>query len=106
MSVKIKKGDKVFVLTGKDRGKTGTVNKVMPVDAKVVIEGINVMKKTVKGSKENPRGGIIEKPMPLRISNVQIICGACGKSTKIGYKVLKSGKKERVCKKCGQVVKE
>lgn len=104
--MKLKKGDKVYILTGKDRDKTGTVSKVIIKTNKVVVDGVNVMKKTIKGSKENPRGGIIEKAMPLHVSNVQILCPACGKSSKTGYKVLKSGKKERVCKKCGQGIKE
>lgn len=104
--MKVKKGDKVYILTGKDNGKTGTVSKVMLKEKKVVIDGINLVKKNIKGNKENPQGGIIEKPMPINVSNVQVICSSCGKSSKVGFKTLKDGKKERICKKCSQVVKE
>jgi len=104
--MKIKKGDKVYILTGKDRDKSGTVSRVFPEKGKVVVDGINIVKKTVKGSQKNPQGGIIEKAAPINISNVQIICPGCSKSVKVGYKTLKSGKKERVCRKCGKEIKE
>jgi len=104
--MKLKKGDKVFILSGKDKRKTGTVSRVIMKSGKVVVDGVNIVKKTVKGDKSNPRGGMVEKPMPLNISNVQVVCISCGKSSKLGYKLLKNGKKERICKKCGQAIKE
>jgi large subunit ribosomal protein L24 len=104
--MKIKKGDKVYILSGKDRGKSGVVAGVMLKSGKAVVEGINIVKKTVKGSQKNPQGGIIEKASPIDISNIQIICPGCNKSVKTGFKVLKNGKKERVCKKCGREIKE
>ena len=106
MSRMVKKGDKVYVLTGKDRGKSGTVAKVITEKDKVIVDGVNVVKKTIKASQKNPRGGIIEKSAPLDISNVQVICPGCNKSVKLGMKILKNGKKERVCRKCGKEIKE
>ncbi len=102
MKVKIKKGDKVYILTGKDRGKSGKVLTVMPKEKKAIVEGINVMKKAVKGNSSNPQGGIVEKASPVDISNIQVICPGCNKSNKVGFKVLKNGNKERICRKCGK----
>lgn len=106
MKMKIKKGDKVYILTGKNRGKSGRVLTVMPKDGKVIVEGINQVKKAIKGDQKNPQGGIVEKANSINISNVQVICPDCNKSTKIGFKLQKNGKKERVCKKCGRELKE
>ncbi len=103
---KIKKGDKVFILTGKDSGKTGVVSGVLPKEGRVIVDGINIVKKTVKGSEKNPRGGIVEKSAPIQISNVQLVCPGCNKPSKVGFKILKNGNKERVCKKCKAEIKE
>lgn len=104
--MRIKKGDKVYILTGKDRGKSGAVSKVLLEKGKVIVDGVNVVKKAVKGNQKNPQGGIIEKAAPIAISNIQLICGSCNKSAKVGMKVLKNGKKERICRKCGHEIKE
>ena len=104
--MRVKKGDKVYILTGKDRSKSGTVSKVLAEKGKVIVDGVNIVKKTVKGSQKNPQGGIIEKSAPINVSNVQVICPGCNKSVKTGMKVLKNGKKERVCRKCGKEIKE
>lgn len=100
----IKKGDKVYVLAGKDRDKSGTVSKVFPEKGKAIVDGVNMVKKTVKGSQKNPQGGIVEHASPIDVSNIQVICPSCNKSVKTGVKILKDGKKERVCKKCGKEV--
>lgn len=102
--MKVKKGDKVYILTGKDKNKSGTVSKVFPGDNRVIVDGINIIKKTVKGNQKNPQGAIVEKSAPINASNVQIVCPSCNKSSKTGYKILKNGKKERVCKKCGKEI--
>jgi large subunit ribosomal protein L24 len=104
--MRVKKGDKVYILTGKDRGKSGVVSKIFKEKGKVIVDGVNVVKKTVKGSQKNPQGGIIEKSAPLNTSNVQVICSSCNKSVKTAMKKLKNGKKERVCRKCGKEIKE
>jgi large subunit ribosomal protein L24 len=97
--MKIKKNDNVMVIVGKDRGKSGIVESVFPVEEKAVVKGIHIMKKHVKPSKKNPQGGIIDMNMKLDISNLMLVCPNCGKLTRIGYKIEK-GVKIRICKKC------
>jgi large subunit ribosomal protein L24 len=99
--LKIKKGDKVKVLTGKDRGKTGNVTRVLPTAGKVIVDGVNVAKKHQKATRATMQGGIIDKDMPLPVANVMLICVSCGKPTRVGYKIDGDGTKVRVCKKCG-----
>ena len=102
--MKIKKGDKVLILTGKDRGKSGNVIKVIQESNKVVVDKINVVKKHSKPRFEGAKGEIIEKPMPISASNVELICPKCNKPSRIGKKFLESGKKVKVCKKCGEEI--
>jgi len=104
--MKILKNDKVFITSGKDRGKTGEVTRVLQKSGQVVVAGINIVKKAVKPGKKNPQGGIIELTKPLDVSNVAVVCPKCGKPARLGYVVAKDGKKTRVCKKCQGVVKE
>ena len=97
--MKIKKGDKVKVMAGKDRGRQGVVEKVYLKSGKVLIANINIYKRHVKKSDHMPKGGIVDVPRPLAVSKVMIICSKCGKTTRVGYKIEKS-KKFRVCKRC------
>ncbi|PIP15192.1 50S ribosomal protein L24 [Candidatus Roizmanbacteria bacterium CG22_combo_CG10-13_8_21_14_all_35_9] len=97
--MKIKKGDKVKVMAGKDKGREGKVEKVYLKSDKVLIANINIYKRHVKKSEQMPKGGIVDVPRPLAVSKVIVICSKCGKTTRIGYKIEKS-KKYRVCKKC------
>ena len=100
MSMSIKKGDKVEVLSGKDRGKQGVVLRALPSEGKVIVEGVAVAKKAVKPNQQNQQGGIVPTEMPVDVSNVQLVCPKCGQATRVGHK--KDGKnKLRVCKKCG-----
>jgi len=99
--LKIKKGDKVRVLTGKDRGKSGNVTRVLPDAGKVIVDGVNVAKKHQKATRATMQGGIIDKDMPIPVANVALICPACGKPTRVGYRVDTDGTKTRTCKKCG-----
>lgn len=101
--MKIKKNDNVLVIAGKDRGKTGKVEKVLPRLKKVVITGINMRKKHLRPSKKYPQGGILEFPAPLDISNVKLICPKCNKPTRVGFEKIKD-KKERKCKKCQEII--
>ena len=96
--MKIKKNDNVMITVGKDRGKSGIVERVFP-DAKVVVKGIHIMKKHVKPSKKNPQGGIIDINKKIDISDVMLVCPNCGKRTRVGYKIEKDIK-TRICKKC------
>jgi large subunit ribosomal protein L24 len=97
--MKINKGDKVKIITGKDKGRQGVVEKVYKKQNKVTIPGINIYKKHIKKNEKMPQGGVVELPRPISLSKVQIICPKCGKITRIGYEV-KKGKKNRICKKC------
>ncbi|QWT17281.1 50S ribosomal protein L24 [Collinsella sp. zg1085] len=100
MSMSIKKGDKVEVLSGKDRGKQGTVLRALPAEGKVVVEGVAVVKKAVKPNQQNQQGGIVSQEAAIDASNVNLVCPECNKRTRVGHE--KDGKnKLRVCKKCG-----
>ena len=99
----VKKGDTVVVLSGKDKGKQGKVITAMPKAGKVIVEGVNKVKRHSKPSLKVPQGGIITKEMPLHACKVQLICPACNKPTRIGHKEV-NGKNSRVCKKCGEVI--
>ena len=99
--LKIKKGDRVYVLTGKDRGKTGEVMRAIPATGKVIVEGVNVAKKHQRATNATMQGGIIDKDMPIPVANVALVCRACGKPTRIGYRMDDPRGKVRVCRKCG-----
>jgi large subunit ribosomal protein L24 len=98
--LKIKKGDRVRVLTGKDRGKEGEVMRALPKEGKVIVDGVNVAKKHQKATRATMQGGIIDKDMPIPVANVAIICNRCG-PTRVGYRFDPDGTKIRICKKCG-----
>jgi large subunit ribosomal protein L24 len=101
VNVKLKKGDEVEVLAGKDLGKRGAIIRVIPATNKVIVDRVNIAKKHQKPTKATMQGGIIDKEMPISASNVGIVCKACKKPTRIGYKFSDAGKKTRVCRKCG-----
>jgi large subunit ribosomal protein L24 len=98
--MRIRKGDRVRVLTGKDRGKEGEVSRALPAKNKVIVDGVNVAKKHQKPTRATMQGGIIDKDMPIPVANVAIVCSSCG-PTRIGYRFDPDGTKIRVCKKCG-----
>jgi len=100
----VKKDDNVIVITGKDKGKKGRVIAAYPRQNRVLIEGVNMVKKHTRPSQQNPQGGIIEQEAAIHVSNVMHIDPKSGKPTRIGYKVLDSGKKVRVAKKSGEVI--
>ena len=96
----IKRDDKVIVLSGKDKGKSGKVIAADPKADKVIVEGVNVATKHQKAQKKGQDGGIIKVETPIYVSKVQLVCPKCGKGTRVAYKIV-DGKKVRVCKKCG-----
>ena len=98
----VKNGDRVIVIAGKDKGKTGNVVRVVPAKNAVIVSGINIVKKAMKKRSQQDQGGIVEIEAPLNISNVAIVCKKCG-PTRIGYK-LDGDKKLRVCRKCGETL--
>lgn len=97
----VKKEDQVFVLTGKDRGKTGRILRVFPSDQHVIVENVNFVKRhTRPNPQKNIKGGVVEKESPLHVSNVQVICRSCNQRTRVTYERLQDGRKVRICKKC------
>jgi len=101
--MKIKKGDTVLVISGKDKGKKGKILKAFPKERKVLVEGVHIMKKHQKPKKTGEKGQIIEKPAPISVSNVKLICSKCNKAVRIGYKII-DNKKYRICKKCNKQI--
>jgi len=101
----IKKNDQVYVLSGKDRGKTGRVLIVLPGDGKIVVEGVQIIKRHTRANPQrNIKGGIVEKESPIQISNVALVCKNCGKHTRIKHQILSDGRHARTCKKCGSAI--
>ena len=98
----IKKGDKVKVLSGKDKGKEGVVLRALPQKERVVVEKVNMIKKAMRPTQQNPQGGIISMEAPIHVSNVMLVCPSCGKPVRTGKRINDEGKKVRVCKKCGK----
>lgn len=101
--LKIKKGDQVKILRGKDKGRTGVVEKVVPGENQVVISGVNVVKKHVKRQGEKQPGGIVEIAKPLDLSKVALLCPKCNQPTRVAFKKMGESKK-RVCKKCKEIL--
>ena len=101
----IRKNDNVVVTTGKDRGKRGRVLRVVPDKNRLVVEGVNIIKRHTKANPQKQiKGGVVEREAPLHASNVQMVCPECGKPTRLGRKLLEDGRKVRICRKCNEVV--
>jgi large subunit ribosomal protein L24 len=101
----VKKNDNVIVITGRDRGKKGRVLRVVPGKTRVVVEGVNFIKKHTKPNPQrNVKGGIVEREAALHASNVQIVCPECGKPTRVGHRRLDDGSAVRFCRKCQGVL--
>ena len=107
----IKKGDTVLIITGKDRGKQGIVSRALPQVNKVIVEGLNIAKKHIRPQGQTRQGGIIEKAMPLQVSNTMLICTECGKPTRVAHDRRPMGTDQkvrsvRVCKKCEKIIED
>lgn len=96
--------DTVLILTGKDRGKKGRVIRLFPKMEKALVEKINMVKHHTRPNQQLPQGGIMEKESPIHISNLKVICTKCGKATRVAHKILASGQKVRMCKKCREIL--
>jgi large subunit ribosomal protein L24 len=103
LKLKIKKGDSVMVISGRDKGRTGEVLRVLPTEGRVIVQGVNIAKRHTKPRMGEP-GGIVEKELALHISNVAHVDPASGKPTRIGYKILGDGRKVRVARRSGEVI--
>lgn len=102
MAQHVKQGDQVMVIAGDDRGKTGQVLKVFPDNQKVLVQGVNQVYRHMRPSRQNPRGGRVQKEMPIHISNVQPIDPKTSRPTRVGYKVTEDGSKERIARVSGE----
>ncbi len=102
--MKLKKGDVVTVLTGKERGKKGKILRIIPTENRLVIEGLNMLKTYTRPSQQNPKGGIVSVEGKLHRSNVQLVCPRCSKPTKISYQFLADKTKQSTCKNCHEII--
>lgn len=102
--VKIKKGDTVLVVAGRERGKSGKVLRVAPDEGRVFVERLNVVKRHRKARGPQAPSGIVEKEAPLAVSNVMVLCGKCNRPVRVGRKVLGDGGRVRVCRRCGEQI--
>ncbi len=99
--MRIHKGDRVEVRTGKYKGHRAEVVRALPAEGKVVLEGVNIAKRHTKPARQTMQGGIIDKFMPLPVSSVSLVCRSCGKPTRVGMQIEADGTKVRICRKCG-----
>ncbi|HUT65373.1 MAG TPA: 50S ribosomal protein L24 [Spirochaetota bacterium] len=104
MAIKMRKNDRVKVIVGKDRGKTGKVLFVDRKKSRVIVEGINIVKKTKRPDQQNQKGGIIDIEAPLNISNLKVVCPKCDEAVRVKKKKLEDGKLVRACGKCGEIL--
>ena len=102
--MKIHKDDEVEVLAGKDRGKRGKVHSVMPQDGRLVVAGINMIKRHTKPGRARARAGIIEREGSINASKVMLICNKCNRPTRVHYRFIEGGQKVRACQKCGEII--
>lgn len=99
--MKLRKGDRVRVLTGKDRGKEGQISRAIPATGKVIVDGVNVAKKHQRAVKATMQAGIIDREMPMPVANVALVCPSCGRGVRVGFRLDDQGGKFRVCRRCG-----
>jgi large subunit ribosomal protein L24 len=105
--VHIKKNDTVYVMSGKDRGKTGKVLKVLVSQKRAVVEGINnIQKHTKPNPQKNIKGGILPKESPIHVSNLKVVCKRCDKQVRVGFNIMSDGRKVRICKSCNELLDE
>jgi len=102
--MKIRKNDTVIVTAGKDRGKQGKVRRAFPNEDRVVVEGLNMIKRHSRARRATRQAGIIELEAPIHVSNVMLLCDKCGKPTRVGFRFLADGKRVRICNSCREVI--
>lgn len=99
---RVKRDDQVLVISGKDRGKRGKIRRVFPEDGKVVVEGVNLVKRHLRRSEQNPQGAILSRESRLPMDRVVPICPKCNRGVRVGFKILQDGSKQRTCRRCGE----
>ena len=102
--MKIRKNDTVVVIAGKDKGKKGKVRRALPEKNRVLVEGLNMIKRHSRARRAARQAGIIELEAPIHVSNVMLLCNKCAKPTRVGFKILDDGKKVRICHSCQEVI--
>lgn len=102
--MKIHKNDTVLIITGKDKGKKGKVRRVLPREGKIIVEGLNMVKRHSRTKGQARQGGIIKLEAPLDISNVKLVCSKCNKPVRVGYRLLGDERKVRICKSCQEIL--
>jgi len=102
--MKIRKNDNVIIITGKDRGKKGKVRRAFPKEDRVIVEGLNMIKRHSRAGRAARQAGIIELEAPIHVSNVMLLCDKCGKPTRVSFRFLTDGKKVRICNSCQEVI--
>jgi large subunit ribosomal protein L24 len=102
--MKIRKNDNVIIITGKDRGKKGKVRRAFPKEDRVIVEGLNMIKRHSRAGRAARQAGIIELEAPIHVSNVMLLCDKCGKPTRVNFRFLTDGKKVRICNSCQEVI--
>jgi large subunit ribosomal protein L24 len=107
--MKIRKNDSVIVLSGDDKGKTGKVLKVFPDEKRIIVEGVNFIKRHMRATQKNPKGGILEKEASINVSKVLFQCPKCGANARVGRKIIQAQGSQkvnrvRICKKCGEII--
>ena len=102
--MKIRKNDTVLVIAGKDKGKKGKVRFAYPEDQRILVEGVNFIKRHTRARGQVRQAGIIEREAPLHVSNVMLLCSRCNHPARVGYRFLEDGRKVRVCRSCGEVI--
>jgi large subunit ribosomal protein L24 len=103
-AMKIRKNDTVLVIVGKDRGKKGKVRFAYPKEEKVLVEGVNFIKRHTKAVRQIRQAGIVEREAPIHVSNVMLLCSRCNHPTRVGFLFLEDGRKVRICRSCGEVI--
>ncbi len=104
-SLHVRRNDNVVVLAGKSKGRTGRVLRVFPAEGRAIVEGVNFVRKHTRANpQKNIKGGILERESPIEASNLMVVCGECGKPTRIGRKLLDDGKKVRACRRCNGIL--
>jgi large subunit ribosomal protein L24 len=103
-NMKVVKNDTVLVISGNYKGKKGKVLKVFPKENRVIVEGVNFIKRHTKPSQKNQQGGIVEKEAPINVSNLLVVCPKCDTPTRLGRKVLNDGKRVRICRNCSEML--
>ena len=102
--MKVRKGDTVLVISGRDRGKKGKVLRAMPENTRVIVEGVNMIKRHLKARPPARQAGVVEREAPIHISDVMLLCPKCSKPARVGFRFLEDGKEVRACRACDEVV--